>query len=206
MAQRNANGEAHRHAPVHHSAIEREIREMADQSLMSEHPAALAAHENKTVARLATLSYVGTAWLFAILIPVQFFLAGTGVFSTTGFSPHMYLGLALHGLSGALIVIALIGRLPRRALEYGVLQFVLIGLQVVLIRVVAPSATVSIEPQFLSNLIFAVMQPIHEALRGNAGLVASLHAVNALAISGVAVLTVLYARKLTGRDTDLWHG
>lgn len=179
---------------------------MADQPLMGERPVALAGYEAKTLARVAIPAYVGAAWLFAILIPVQFFLAGTGVFSTTGFSPHMYLGLALHGLSGAVIVIALIGRLPRRALEYGVLQFALIGLQVVLIRVVSPSATVSIEPQIVSNLIVAVMQPIHDVLHGNAGIVASLHAVNALAISGVAVLTVMFARKLTGRDTDLWHG
>ncbi len=136
------------------------------------------------LARLARPAYIGAAWLFAILIPVQFFFAGTGMFSNTGFSPHVYLGLILHAISAALIAFAVIGRLPRRALEYGVLQFVLIGMQVVLVRVASPSATISIEPQFVSNL------------RGNAGLVGSLHAVNALAISGVAVLTVMYARRL----------
>jgi hypothetical protein len=148
------------------------------------------------LARVARPAYIGAAWLFAILIPLQFFFAGTGMFSNTGFSPHVYLGLILHAISGALIAFAVIGRLPRRALEYGVLQFVLIGMQVVLVRVASPSATISIEPQFVSNLIMAVMQPIHDVLRGNAGLVGSLHAVNALAISGVAVLTVMYARKL----------
>jgi hypothetical protein len=150
------------------------------------------------IARLTRSTYVGAAWLFAILIPVQFFFAGTGMFATTGFSPHMYLGLGLHGISLVLIALAVIGRLPRRALEYGVLQFVLIGMQVVLVRVGSPSATISIEPQFVSSLMTAIMQPIHDLLHGNSGLVASLHAVNALAISAVAVLTVLYARKLAG--------
>jgi hypothetical protein len=148
------------------------------------------------LARLARPAYIGAAWLFAILIPVQFFFAGTGTFSNTGFSAHEYLGLILHGISGALIAFAVIGRLPRRALEFGLLQFALIGMQVVLVRVASPSATISIEPQFVSNLIMTIVQPIHDVLRGNAGLVASLHAVNGLAISGVAVLTVMYARKL----------
>ena len=148
------------------------------------------------IVRLAKTSYIGSAWLFAILIPVQFFFAGTGMFSTTGFSPHMYLGLGLHVLSGALIAFAVVGRLPRRALEYGVLQFILIGLQVILVRVGSPSATIAIEPHIVSNLMTAIMQPIHDVLHGNSGLVASLHAVNALAISAVAVLTVIYARKL----------
>lgn len=169
---------------------------MADQSLVDRRHDALISREATQPARWARSAYFGTALLFAILIPVQFFLAGTGMFSNTGFSPHMYLGLALHGLSGALIAIAVLGRLPRRALEYGVLQFALIGLQVVLVRIASPSATISIEPQVVSNLMTAVMQPIHDMLHGNAGLVASLHAVNALAISAVAVLTAMYARKL----------
>ena len=169
---------------------------MADQSIIGGRPDARVTQQATQLGRLARPGYIGAAWLFAVLIPVQFFFAGTGMFSTTGFSRHMYLGLALHGISGALIVIALIGRLPRRALEYGVLQFVLLGLQVVLVRVASPSATIAIEPQVVSNLMTAIMQPIHDILHGNSGLVASLHAVNALAISGVAVLTAMYARKL----------
>lgn len=175
---------------------------MAEQPLAGRRPNALVAREDTRLARLARSAYIGAAWLFAILIPVQFFLAGTGMFATTGFTPHMYLGLALHGISGALIAIALFGRLPRRALEFGVLQFVLIGLQVVLVRVAAPSATIAIEPQVVSNLMTAMMQPIHDVLQGNSGLVASLHAVNALAISAVAVLTVAYSRKLQSREAS----
>ena len=48
----------------------------------------------------------------------------------------------------------------------------------------------------MSSLITAIMQPMHDVLHGNSGLVASLHAVNALAMSAVAVLAVIYARKL----------
>src|SRR5260370_37676982 len=125
---------------------------------------------NVMLARLARPAYIGADWLFAILIPVQFFFAGTGMFSNTGFSPHVYLGLILHGISAALIAFAVIGRLPRRALEYAVLQFVLIGMQVVLVRVASPSATISIEPQFVSNLIMAGMHPVPDLLTSNDGL------------------------------------
>ena len=170
---------------------------MADQSLIDNRPVIAFASEATWLRRLGRLGYVGAAWLFLVLIPLQFFFAGTGIFSTTGFSLHTYLGLVLHVLSGVLIVVAALGRLPRRALEYGVLQFILIGLQVVLVRISSPSATVSIEPQLMSNLITAALQPIHNMLGNSAGLVASLHAVNGLAISAVAVLTAMYARKLT---------
>lgn len=170
---------------------------MADQSLLDNRAGSSITHEASGLGRLARPAYMGAAWLFLVLIPLQFFFAGTGVFSTTGFSLHIYLGLALHVLSGVLIVVAVVGRLPQRSLVYGVLQFVLIGLQVVLVRISSPSATISIEPQVVSNLITAILQPIHDMLGSNAGLVAALHAVNGLAISAVAVLTAIYARKLT---------
>ena len=173
---------------------------MADQSLIDNRTGSPIVSEARWLGRLARPAYAGAAGLFLALIPLQFFFAGTGIFSTTGFSLHIYLGLALHVLSGVLIVVAVMGRLPRRALEYGLLQFALIGLQVVLVRISSPSATVSIEPQFLTNLITAILQPVHDVLGGNAGLVASLHAVNGLGISAVAVLTAMYARKLNHRQ------
>ena len=76
------------------------------------------------------------------------------------------------------------------------MQFILISGQVGLARLQFPDRTISAEPQFVKDLIIAIMQPIHETLQGNAGLVASLHALNALAISAVAVMTAIYARKL----------
>ena len=150
--------------------------------------------------RLARSAYLGVAWLFVILIPVQFLLAGAGAFSATFsatmYTPHMYLGLFLHGLTVALIAFALIGSMPRRALSFGVLQFILLTIQVLLVQLYTPGTALAIEPPFVSQMFVATMQPIHNALAGNSGLVASLHAVNGLAIAGVAVLNLLYARRL----------
>src|SRR3982074_2436758 len=145
---------------------------------------------------LARPAYIAAAWLFLILIPVQFYFAAAGSFSNLSFSPHMWLGLGLHALSGVLIVIALVGRLPRRALYYGVLQFILISGQVGLARLQFPDRTISAEPQFIRDLVNAIMVPMHNAFGTGSGIIASLHGVNALAIAGVAVLTVMYARKL----------
>ena len=148
------------------------------------------------LASLARPAYIWAAWVFAILIPVQFYFAAAGTFSNLGFSPHMWLGLGLHGLSVVLIVIALVGRLPRRAVEWGVLQFVLISLQVALARLQFPGSTISAEPQFVRDLVNAVMVPMHNLFGTGAGIIASLHGLNALAIAGAAVMTVMYARKL----------
>lgn len=146
--------------------------------------------------RLARPAYIAAAWLFAILIPVQFYFAAAGSFSNLGFSPHMWLGLGLHALSVVLIVIAVVGRLPRRALEWGVLQFILISIQVGLARLQFPGSTISAEPQFVRDLVNAVMVPMHNAFGSGAGIIASLHGLNALAIAGAAFLTVRYARTL----------
>lgn len=146
--------------------------------------------------RLSVQAYLGAAWLFLILIPVQFYFAAAGSFSNLTFQPHLWLGLGLHALSVVLIVIALVGRLPRRALEWGVLQFVLIGIQVGLARLQFPGSTISAEPQFVRDLVSAIMVPIHNALGSGSGIIASLHGLNALAIAAAAVLTVRYGRTL----------
>jgi hypothetical protein len=140
--------------------------------------------------------YVAAAWLFAILIPVQFYFAAAGSFSNLGFSPHMWLGLGLHGLSVVLIVIALVGRLPRRAVEWGVLQFILISIQVGLARLQYPGSTISAEPQFVRDLVNSIMVPMHNAFGSGAGIIASLHGIVALGIAASAVMTITYARKL----------
>jgi hypothetical protein len=152
------------------------------------------------VKHLARPAYLLAAWLFAILIPIQFFLAGVGAFSPTFspslYAPHMYLGLGLHGIAVALIAIALFGFLGRRALFFGVLQFALISLQILLVQVWSPGTAIAIEPAFVTSLFVTTMLPIHNAIASNAGLLAALHGVNGLAIAGVAVLNVLYARRL----------
>lgn len=146
--------------------------------------------------RLSGQAYLAAAWLFLVLIPVQFYFAAAGSFSNLGFSPHQWLGLGLHALSGLLIVIALVGRLPRRALEWGVVQFVLISGQLGLARLQFPNSTISLEPQFVKDLSSAIMTPIHNALGSGSGIIAALHGINALLIAAAAVLTVRYARTL----------
>ena len=146
--------------------------------------------------RIAVRAYLWCAWLFMILIPVQFYFAAAGSFSNLGFSPHIWLGLSLHGISALLIAIALVGRLPRRALYWGVLQFVLISIQVGLARLKFPTASLPIEPNFVRDLSAAIMQPIHDTMASSAGMVASLHGLNAFAIAAVAVLTVRFAIRI----------
>jgi hypothetical protein len=48
------------------------------------------------------------------------------------------------------------------------------------------------------------MQPIHDAMGDGAGIIASLHGINALAIVAVAVLTIRYASRLT--KESVWAG
>lgn len=152
----------------------------------------------------AARGYLWVAYLFAILLPVQFYFAAAGAFSTLGYTLHQYLGLGLHGLSGVLVVIALVGRLPRPTLMWGLLQFILLSLQLGLARLQFPKSFIALEPQFVRDLSSGVMQPIHDAMGNGAGIIASLHGINALAIVAVAVLTIRYARKLA--KESVWDG
>jgi hypothetical protein len=54
------------------------------------------------------------------------------------------------------------------------------------------------------DLSSGIMQPIHDAMGNGAGIIASLHGINGLAIVAVAVLTIRYARRLT-KET-VWAG
>jgi hypothetical protein len=154
--------------------------------------------------RMSSQAYLWVAGIFMLLIPFQFYFAAAGTFSVLGFTPHIWLGLGLHALSALLIVIALVGRLPRRALEWSFLQFILISLQVGLTRLQFPDVTVPIEPQFLTSLIHNIMQPVHDAMGSGAGIIAALHGVNGLAIVGVGILTIRYARTLN--KESMWFG
>jgi hypothetical protein len=155
-------------------------------------------------AQTSARGYLWVAWLFAILLPVQFYFAAAGAMSNLSYAAHQYLGLGLHALSALLIVIALVGRLPRRALELSVLQFILISLQLGLARLAFPKSFIDLEPQFVRDLSHGIMQPIHDAMGNGAGIVASLHGLNALAIVAVAVLTIRFARGLSKQS--VWMG
>jgi hypothetical protein len=154
--------------------------------------------------RTSAQGYLWVAYLFAILLPVQFYFAAAGAFSTLGYTLHQYLGLGLHGLSALLVVIALVGRLPRPTLAWGLLQFILLSIQLGLARLQFPKNFIAVEPQFVRDLSSGIMQPIHDAMGNGAGIIASLHGINALAIVAVAVLTIRYARKLS--KESVWAG
>jgi Family of unknown function (DUF6220) len=74
----------------------------------------------------ARILYFGLAALYLAAVIVQFFLAGLGTFGGD-FDPHSVLGFIIGIGSLALLVIGLIGRLPRLMLGLTVL---LVGLNV----------------------------------------------------------------------------
>ena len=75
----------------------------------------------------ARVIFFALAALYLVGIVVQFFLAGLGAFGATSFDPHRALGFILGIASLAMLVIALVGRLPRFLL---LLTLVLFGLNV----------------------------------------------------------------------------
>jgi len=154
--------------------------------------------------RTAAQGYLYAAWLLLILLPFQFYFAALGAMSNKGYTLHQYLGLGIHGVSALLILIALVGRLPRPTLAWGLLQFILISIQLGLARLQFPKNFLAVEPQFVRDLSSGIMQPIHDAMGNGAGIIASLHGINALAVVAVAVLTVRYARRLS--KESVWAG
>ena len=79
-------------------------------------------------------SYILAAAIGALLILVQVFLAGAGIFAGPRFWPmHEMFGMILTLVPLVLVVLALFARLPRRFAWLGGLLFVLTGLQPALI-------------------------------------------------------------------------
>ncbi len=107
----------------------------------------------------ARLSFTTVAWLFAACSIIQVYLAGLGVFADPGsFLTHRDFGYAFGLLTLVLIVLALVGRLPRAFLGASVLLLVLFAFQ----------------------SVFVVM-------REDWPTVAALHPVNGFAIAGIGV-------------------
>jgi hypothetical protein len=75
----------------------------------------------------ARVIFFALAAFYLAGVVVQFFLAGLGAFGATSFDPHRGLGFALGMASLVLLVIALVGRLPRVLFLFTVL---LVGLNV----------------------------------------------------------------------------
>jgi hypothetical protein len=98
----------------------------------------------------------GLAWLTMAGLALQFYLAGLGMFGATSFEMHRGIGYLLALLILLLMIVALIGRYPRRALLLSAALIVLTVVQVML-----PS------------------------LRTTIPFIAALHPVNAMAMLGV---------------------
>lgn len=107
---------------------------------------------------LARTAYPIVAGLFVACTVIQVFLAGLGVFdSASSFETHRNFGYLFGWLTLVLLVVALVGRMPRRYVGLAVLLLVLFALQSVFV-----------------------------ALREDMPAVAALHPLNGFLILGVA--------------------
>jgi len=77
------------------------------------------------------------AWAFVVCAILQIFLAGLGVFGTpaSDFSTHREFGYLIGWLTLVVLILALVGRLPRRDISLAVLLLVLFALQSVFVAV-----------------------------------------------------------------------
>jgi hypothetical protein len=85
------------------------------------------------VRSIARLLHMILAWVLVIGLVVQVWLAGRGVFDTTGFDPHRSLGYALGLVPIVLLVLGLAGGMGRRVALLAVAAFALVILQSVLV-------------------------------------------------------------------------
>jgi hypothetical protein len=72
--------------------------------------------------------FFGLAWLYLAAVVVQFFLAGLGAFGATTYDAHTGLGIVVGIGSLVMLVVALVGRLPRTV---SLLTLLLVGLNIV---------------------------------------------------------------------------
>jgi hypothetical protein len=118
------------------------------------------------------------AWLFVILIPIQFYLAGHGAFEyhntaakarTDAWGAHAGVGDLMLLISLLALLVALAGRLPRRLLIFAGALFVFMVIQ----------------------LLLAVAFGDNTSTRW----IAALHPVNALIVTGLGGMLAVRARQ-----------
>jgi hypothetical protein len=97
------------------------------------------------VQRYARIGFVGAAWLFVACVVGQVFLAGLGVFGVPAndFSSHRDFGYTFGWLTLAILILALVGRMPRRLVGLSALLLVLFAMQSVLVAVRVTYPTVA---------------------------------------------------------------
>ena len=112
---------------------------------------------SRSIARTALPIATGA---FVACAVIQVFLAGLGVFDSPGtFVTHREFGYAFGWLTLVVLILALVGRSPRR----------IIGLSVLL-------------------LVEFALQSVFVALRGSLPAIAALHPLNGFALLGVAIV------------------
>ena len=126
------------------------------------------------VRSFARTAYPVVAGLFVACAVIQVFLAGLGVFDNpNAFITHRNFGYLFGWLTLVLLVIALVGRMPRRFVGLAVLILVLFSLQSVFV-----------------------------ALRQDMPAVAALHPLNGFLILGVATYTAWTSWKARAADEN----
>lgn len=75
----------------------------------------------------ARVIYFGAAAIYLVGAVVQFFLAGLGVFGASSYDAHRAFGLILVLVTLVLLVLSIVGRMPRTTI---ILTVVLLGLNV----------------------------------------------------------------------------
>lgn len=83
----------------------------------------------------ARVLFFGLAVIYLAGVVVQFFLAGLGTFGATDFDPHEVFGLILAFLALVLVVLAIVGKVPRLLIGFTVLLLGLNVLQMFLARI-----------------------------------------------------------------------
>lgn len=128
------------------------------------------------MSRIAGSIWVILLWLFLLMIPVEFYLAGHGAMDgahaahkavvgmKTAWDPHSFFGTLMLLLSLLTLLVALLARPPRRLLLFNAGLFV-----------------------------FMVIQFLLPLLNGSASTrwLAALHGVNALVVTGLAIMLTI---------------
>jgi hypothetical protein len=116
---------------------------------------------------IARLLHFVLAWLLVIGLVVQVWLAGRGVFDTTGFDPHRSLGFTLSLLPVLLLILGVLGGMGRRV---GWLAFAI--------------------------FVLFIVQSVLVAVKGSYPAIAALHPVNGFLILLLAIVVALDSRSM----------
>jgi len=108
----------------------------------------------------ARVLFFGLTAIYLLAVLVQFFLAGLATFGSTDWDPHTALGFVLSISTLLLLVLALVGRLPRRMVLVTLLLVGLNALQMVLanIDVSELAALHSVNAVAIVFVAYALMQ------------------------------------------------